>query len=326
MSPWWRTSAYTRWVDIPEATTRLRLDIAYDGTRFSGWTRQPGLRTVQGELEAALATVFRRHPPTPTLTVAGRTDAGVHATGQVAHLDITDEQLAGLTSRQRGKTPRPDEDPTEALRRRLNGIAGLSSDLHVARVAVAPLGFDARFSAIWRRYEYRVADTLAERNPLRQNHTVWHPAALDAAAMDRAAHALVGLWDWAAFCKPREGSTTVRSLQRFGWHRDDSGVLLASVQADAFCHSMVRALVGASIAVGAGRLPPQRLLEIRDAQQRGSEFIVAPAKGLTLLEVGYPDPAEFGTRAEQTRARRDPVPVAQPVPAAARDGVDTAPV
>ncbi len=308
MSPCWRIASYTRWVDIP--VTRLRLDVAYDGTRFSGWTRQPELRTVQGELEAALATVFRRHPPAPTLTVAGRTDAGVHATGQVAHLDLTEEQLTGLTVRQRGKSPRPDEDPTQALRRRLNGIAGLSSDLYVARVTVAPLGFDARFSAIWRRYEYRVADTLAARNPLLQNHTLWHPAALDVDAMDRAARALVGLWDWAAFCKPREGSTTVRSLQEFTWRRDDSGVLLATVQADAFCHSMVRALVGASIAVGEGKLTPARLTEIRDAQQRGSEFIVAPAKGLTLLEVGYPDPDQFGARAEQTRARRDPVPIA----------------
>jgi tRNA pseudouridine38-40 synthase len=301
-------------VDIPEATTRLRLDVAYDGTRFSGWTRQPELRTVQGELEAALATVFRRHPPAPTLTVAGRTDAGVHATGQVAHLDLTDAQLVGLTARQRGRSPRPDEDPTEALRRRLNGIAGLSSDLHVARVDVAPLGFDARFSAIWRRYEYRVADTRAERNPLLQNHTLWHPAALDADAMDEAARALVGLWDWAAFCKPREGSTTVRTLQEFTWRRDDTGVLIASVRADAFCHSMVRALVGASIAVGEGKLEPGRLVELRDAQRRGSDFIVAPAKGLTLLEVGYPHPDEFGARAEQTRARRDPVTVGQASP------------
>lgn len=283
--------------------------MAYDGTRFSGWTRQPELRTVQGELEAALATVFRRSAHAPTLTVAGRTDAGVHATGQVAHLDVTDEQLTGLTARQRGKVARPEEDPTDALRRRLNGIAGLASDLYVSRVSVAPLGFDARFSAIWRRYEYRVADTRATRNPLLQNHTLWHPAALDAEAMDTAARALAGLWDWAAFCKPREGSTTVRSLQEFTWHQDEAGVLIATVQADAFCHSMVRALVGASIAVGEGKLPAERLVQIRDAQQRGSEFIVAPAKGLTLLEVGYPDPDEFGARAAQTRARRDPVPV-----------------
>jgi tRNA pseudouridine38-40 synthase len=314
MSPCWRIPSYARWVDIPAPTTRLRLDIAYDGTRFSGWTRQPELRTVQGELEAALATVFRRHPPAPTLTVAGRTDAGVHATGQVAHLDLSDEQLAGLTARQRGKAPRPEEDPAEALRRRLNGIAGLTSDLHVARVALAPPGFDARFSAVWRRYEYRVSDTVAQRNPLLQSHTLWHPVALDSDAMDRAARALVGLDDWAAFCKPREGSTTVRTLQEFTWRRDATGVLIASVQADAFCHSMVRALVGASIAVGEGKLPAGRLVEIRDGRARGSEFIVAPAKGLTLLAVGYPDASELGARAAQTRARRDPVPPASEPP------------
>jgi tRNA pseudouridine38-40 synthase len=305
MSPCWRIPSYTRWVDIPGPTTRLRLDVAYDGTRFSGWTRQPELRTVQGELEAALATVFRRHPPAPGLTVAGRTDAGVHATGQVAHLDLTDEQLAGLTARQRGKVARPEEDPTEALRRRLNGIAGLSSDLHVARVAVAPLGFDARFSAIWRRYEYRVADTRAQRNPLLQNHTVWHPAALDAAAMDRAARALVGLRDWAAFCKPREGSTTVRSLQEFTWHRDATGVLLASVQADAFCHSMVRALVGACIAVGTGRLDVGRPEALLAAGARAGEFATAPALGLTLVAVGYPADELLAAQAERARARRE---------------------
>ncbi len=142
--------------------------------------------------------------------------------------------------------------------------------------------------------------------------------------MDHAARALVGLWDWAAFCKPREGSTTVRTLQEFVWHRDAAGVLIATVQADAFCHSMVRALVGASIAVGEGKLEPARLIEIRDAQQRGSEFIVAPAKGLTLLEVGYPHPDELGARAEQTRARRDPVRVGPAAPA--EDGPDDDPV
>jgi tRNA pseudouridine38-40 synthase len=150
MSQCCRNAPYTRWVDIPGKRTRLRLDVSYDGTRFSGWARQPNLRTVQGELEAALETVLRRFPPAPTLTVAGRTDAGVHATGQVAHLDLTDEQLAGL-SRHRGKAVRTPGDPAEELRRRLNGIAGLTSDLYVSAVTVAPPGFDARFSAIWRR-------------------------------------------------------------------------------------------------------------------------------------------------------------------------------
>ncbi|WP_425430427.1 tRNA pseudouridine(38-40) synthase TruA [Diaminobutyricimonas aerilata] len=299
---------------MESGTVRLRLDIAYDGTGFSGWTRQPSLRTVQGELEAALATVFRRHGPALTLTVAGRTDAGVHATGQVAHLDLTPEQLASLDRPGRGKT-RPDEARgPAALARRLNGIAGLSSDLYVSRVAPAPPGFDARFSAIWRRYVYRVADVAAERNPLLQNHTLWYPARLDVERMHAAAEALIGLHDWAAFCKPREGATTIRSLQRFAWRRDATGVLLAEVEADAFCHSMVRALVGASIAVGEDKLDAERLVAVRDGLARTSEFKVAPAKGLTLVEVGYPDDAALAERAEQTRALRTLPQLTDPLP------------
>jgi tRNA pseudouridine38-40 synthase len=285
-------------------TIRLRLDIAYDGTAFSGWTRQPDLRTVQGAMEDALATIFGKLKPEPVLTVAGRTDAGVHAIGQVAHVDLTDEQFAHL-SRKRGKAPVT--DGPAALARRLNGIAGLESDVYVSRVRVAPPGFDARFSAVWRRYEYRVADTISPRNPLERNRTLWYPATLDAAVMDAAAATLVGLHDWAAFCKPREGATTIRSLQDFRWSREPDGILVASVIADAFCHSMVRALVGASIAVGEGKLAPGRLTELRDDLDRSSEFNVAPARGLTLVQVGYPEDAGLAARAELTRARRTTV-------------------
>ncbi len=285
-------------------TSRLRLDIAYDGTGFSGWTKQPGLRTVQGVLEAALATIFARSGPPPTLTVAGRTDAGVHALGQVAHLDLTDDQLASL-ARRRGD--HDDPGGPAALTRRLNGIAGLDSDVWVTSVTLAPPGFDARFSAIWRRYEYRVADAAGPRNPLERARTLWYPAQLDERAMDAAASGLVGLHDWAAYCKPREGATTIRTLQDFRWARADDGVLVASVRADAFCHSMVRALVGASIAVGEGKLVAGDLLLLRDDLQRSSAVKVVPAKGLTLLQVGYPDDAGLAERALQTRARRDAV-------------------
>ncbi|TPW71832.1 tRNA pseudouridine(38-40) synthase TruA [Schumannella sp. 10F1B-5-1] len=290
---------------MPAASHRLRLDLAYDGTAFSGWSRQPGLRTVQGELEAALATVFRRTPVPPTLTVAGRTDAGVHALGQVAHLDLDDAQLGMLDAPHRGGDRSRAPMGAAALARRLNGIAGLDSDVWIARATRAPAGFDARFSAVWRRYEYRVADAVALKDPRRRSATLWHPVELDVAAMDAAAAALTGLHDWAAYCKPREGATTIRTLQSFSWHRDADGVLVARLQADAFCHSMVRALVGGSMAVGAGRLAPERLAGIRDEARRGSEFIVAPAKGLTLMEVGYPPDSELAARAEQTRARRD---------------------
>jgi tRNA pseudouridine38-40 synthase len=295
-------------VTIPPALTRLRLDLAYDGTGFLGWSKQPGLRTVQGELEAALATVLRRFGPPPTLTVAGRTDAGVHALGQVAHLDLTPEQFAGLDDPHRGKgravTDHSDEARAARLARRLNGIAGLGSDLYVTAARVAAPGFDARFSALWRRYEYRIADPLAPRNPLLRNHILWYQTELDVEAMNRAARVLMGLHDFAAYCKPREGATTIRTLQELSWARDAGGVLVARVKADAFCHSMVRALVGASISVGEGKLTVERVAEILELRQRTSEFKVVPAKGLALLEVGYPEEAELGLRAEQTRRRR----------------------
>ena len=262
---------------------RIRLDLAYDGTAFSGWARQPGLRTVQGVLEDALATIFRRHDEPPRITVAGRTDVGVHATGQVAHVDLTPAQLASL----RGD-----------LAKRLNGIAGLDSDVRVFRSAPAPAGFDARFSALWRRYEYRIADAAALHDPRRRSHTLWHPASLDADAMHAAAQSLLGLHDFAAFCKPREGATTIRTLQEFTWHRDDDGVLIARLQADAFCHSMVRALIGACVDAAAD------VVRLRDAAVRTSAFKVMPAKGLTLVEVGYPPDAELAARAEQTRGKR----------------------
>ena len=291
-------------VESPDgALTRLRLDIAYEGTAFQGWAKQPGIRTVQGELEAALATVFNRQGPPPIVTVAGRTDAGVHATGQVAHLDLTSAQLTHLTA-PHGRGARRME-PGAAMAKRLNGIAGLRSDVHVSRASIAPDGFDARFSPIFRRYEFRIADAGAARSPLLRHHTVWYPARLDLEAMNSAARELLGLHDWAAYCRPRERATTIRELQEFSWARDPTGVLIARLQADAFCHSMVRALVGATVSVGEGKLAGDRLAGIRDATQRTSEFKVMPAHGLTLVEVGYPDDVDLAARAEQTRARRD---------------------
>lgn len=304
--------------------TRIRLDIAYDGTDFRGWTKQPGLRTVQGDLESALATVFSRQGAPPILTVAGRTDAGVHAIGQVAHVDLTSGQLASLSrgslsrgslnrggSRlggpSRGGPSRAAASGPESLARRLNGIAGLDTDVWVSRSTVAPPGFDARFSAVWRRYEYRVADACARRNPLERRGILWYPAFLDEKRMHDAATALLGLHDWASFCKARDGATTIRTLQEFSWERMPDGALVARVKADAFCHSMVRALVGATIAVGEGKLAPTRLVGIRRELARTSEFKVVPAKGLTLVEVGYPDDAELAERAVQTRARRAPI-------------------
>ncbi|MFF1572791.1 tRNA pseudouridine synthase A [Leifsonia sp. NPDC058292] len=287
-------------MDTP-ATTRFRLDIAYQGTDFNGWAIQPGLRTVQGEIEAALATIFRRHGGAPQLIVAGRTDAGVHARGQVAHADLTADQVKTLLK------PRGHAAPTDAgttLARRLNGIFGPVPDVVITRASVAPAGFDARFSAIWRRYEYRVADSISLRDPLQRHRTSWLPTELDLPAMDEAAVSLLGLHDFASYCKPRTGSTTIRTLLNFAWARDADGVLIASVEADAFCHSMVRALVGGCVTVGEGKLRASDLVTLRDERKRTSAFRVMPARGLTLTQVGYPEDIGLAIRAEQTRAMR----------------------
>lgn len=286
---------------MTDEATRFRLDIAYQGTDFNGWGRQPGLRTVQGELEGALATIFRRAGASPALTVAGRTDAGVHARGQVAHVDLSAEQVAVLR-KPHGRRP-PLQAP-DALARRLNGVLGPVSDVVVLAAAEAPAGFDARFSALWRRYEYRVADRRAVHDPLERHRTAWVSADLDADAMDLAAHGLLGLHDFASYCRAREGATTIRTLLDFSWRRDDEGVLRGEVVADAFCHSMVRALVGACVEVGEGSLRPGDLVGLRDERTRTNAFKVMPARGLTLMEVGYPEGAELARRAEQTRGLR----------------------
>lgn len=273
---------------------RIRLDLAYDGTGFRGWARQPGLRTVQGTLEGAIGRILGGDP---RLVVAGRTDAGVHASGQVCHLDLTEAQQARLA---KSRTPAP-----EALAARLNGVLGQYPDVAVHRTAEAAPGFDARFSAVWRRYSYRIADRVAGYDPLARMSTTTVNAPLDAEAMDAAARSLIGLHDFAAYCKPREEATTIRTLLEFDWRRDDAGILVANVKADAFCHSMVRALVGACVAVGEDRLDVDDLADIRDAGIRTSDFKVLAARGLTLTEVGYPADDLLASRAEQTRARRN---------------------
>jgi tRNA pseudouridine38-40 synthase len=284
---------------------RIRLDIAYDGTHFRGWARQPGLRTVQGTLEDALARVLGGDP---RLVVAGRTDSGVHATGQVAHLDLDDAQQERLAAR-RARPTAPhdgaDDQGVSALAARISGVVGAYPDVVVQRSSLAPAGFDARFSAVWRRYAYRVADRRSGYDPLERHRTTNVRATLDENLMDAAARSLIGLHDFAAYCKPREEATTIRTLLEFDWHRDAGGVLVANVKADAFCHSMVRALVGACVAAGEGRLDPEDIVEIRDARERVPEVKVLAARGLTLTEVGYPADELLAGRAEQTRARRD---------------------
>ncbi|MBB2975463.1 tRNA pseudouridine38-40 synthase [Microbacterium endophyticum] len=278
---------------------RIRLDIAYDGSHFRGWATQPGLRTVQGSLEGALERILGGQV---RLVVAGRTDAGVHATGQVAHFDVDDTQ-AGRLRQRRGNQGEPADAVTE-LGYRVRGILGSYSDVTVTRASIAPVGFDARFSAIWRRYRYRISDYETGYDPLLRHDRTTVKGVLDLDAMNAAASSLIGLHDFAAYCKPRERATTVRTLLDFQWERDTEGVVTAKVRADAFCHSMVRALAGACVAVGLGRMDVGDAAALRDARARTSVFPVIAARGLTLTEVGYPSDELLAVRAEQTRARR----------------------
>ncbi|MBB5075089.1 tRNA pseudouridine(38-40) synthase TruA [Nonomuraea endophytica] len=278
---------------------RLRLDLGYDGTDFSGWARQPGRRTVQGEIEEALTRILRLPEPA-SLTVAGRTDAGVHARGQVAHVDLDEESLGQLDPR--GGAPAGRAERLAALVRRLAGV--LAADVRIFRVSVAPEGFDARFSAMSRRYAYRVCDAPGGVDPLVRREVVWHARSLDVEAMNAAAVRLLGEHDFAAFCKKREGATTIRELQRLEWVRDGRGLLVATVVADAFCHSMVRALVGSLMAAGDGRRAVEWPGEVLAAAVRDSGVHVAPAHGLCLEEVTYPAPDELATRAATTRRVR----------------------
>jgi len=272
-------------------TVRLRIDLAYDGGDFHGWAAQPGLRTVQGELEGALATVLRT--TTPAVVCAGRTDTGVHARGQVVHVDVEPDVLAAAAGRYDG-------DPCDALARRLDGL--LPADVRLRRVVTAPEGFDARFSPRWRRYAYRVTDGVAD--PLTRGHVLAWPRPLDATALDAASADLLGLHDFAAFCKQREGATTVRTLLDLHWVREDD-LLTGTVRADAFCHHMVRSLVGCLLAVGEGRRPVAWPAEVLAAGVRDPAVTVVPPHGLTLEEVGYPPDDELAARAGETRARRE---------------------
>ncbi|MEP6853073.1 MAG: tRNA pseudouridine(38-40) synthase TruA [bacterium] len=263
--------------------TRLRLDIAYDGTGFSGWARQPGRRTVQDTLEAALQVLVRTDVG---LTVAGRTDAGVHARGQVAHADVAADVWA-----------------TGGLRL-VRGLAGLlPADVRVPAVTQVPAGFDARFSALWRRYEYRIDDAASGPDPLRRWDTVRWPRHLDDDAMAAATAALLGEHDFAAFCRRREGATTVRGLLGLDVTRTGTVVTVTAV-ADAFCHSMVRSMVGALTAVGEGRRPVAWPATLLGRTDRENSVAVAPAHGLTLAEIRYPESAQLAARAQLTRARR----------------------
>ena len=271
---------------VDDPVVRVRIDLAYDGTEFSGWAAQPGRRTVEGVLSETLGHVLRL-PDAVRLTVAGRTDSGVHARGQVAHADLPADAWAAYA---------------DVVLRRLS--RALPPDLRVRSIGPAPDGFDARFSALWRRYAYRICDDPARADPLRRRDTLWNPRGLDLAAMNEAASLLLGEHDFAAFCRKREGATTVRALRRLEWERDADGVAVGGVVADAFCHNMVRALVGALLPVGEGSRPPSWPAEVLAAAVRDPAVRVVPPHGLSLEEVRYPDPGQLAARAALTRRVR----------------------
>jgi tRNA pseudouridine38-40 synthase len=280
-----------------EGDVRLRVDLAYDGAGFSGWAKQPSLPSVQQALETALSKALRLDASEVKTVVAGRTDSGVHATGQVCHLDLpADHPLVAAPHRVDGE-----------LLARLRGALGKNSAIWVERVSIAPEGLDARFSPLRRRYEYRVADAAATKDPRHAGHTLWISDSLNVSAMNRLGKALVGLHDWASFCRARKGATTIRTLEKFTWAREPDGVLCGTVAADAFCHSMVRSLVGAAIAVGRGTLEISEVLALRDKAERTSAWKTMPAHGLTLVEVVYPKDRDLARRAELARAPRGPL-------------------
>ncbi len=277
-------------VAAPADSRRWRLDVSYRGTDFSGWAGQPGRRTVQGELETWLPRLLRSPVPVP-LTCAGRTDAGVHARGQVCHFDC---DRALIT------------DDGRTLLRRFGRV--LSDDLVVTGLRPAAPGFDARFSAVWRRYVYRIVDEPHRPDPLHRAQLAVWPRPLDLDRMNAAAAGLLGLRDFAAFCRRREGASTIRTLlELVGARISDGplrGTIAITVVADAFCHSMVRALVGALVRVGEGARPVHWPATIAAAGVRDSGAQVMPAAGLTLEEVGYPADDQLAARAAEARRLR----------------------
>ncbi len=279
---------------------RLRLKIAYDGTEFAGWASQPGQRTVAGVIDDALSTVFE---VAVRVRAAGRTDSGVHAAGQVAHLDVPFDALPHAYPR----TRRQGEGEFDPLVRRLAKL--LTEDVRVLEVTRAAAGFDARFSALRRHYVYRLSTAPFGVEPHDARFVAAWRRPLDVDAMAAAARELVGLHDFAAFCRHRDGATTIRELQRLDCTRDGHQIAV-HVSADAFCWNMVRSLVGALLAVGEHRRDARWCAALLTAPRRSSDFAAAPARGLSLVQVDYPPDSELPARNLVTRHLRTPEEIA----------------
>ena len=261
---------------------RLRLDFAYDGTQYYGWARQPGHRTIQSEIEGALGSIFNF---TPNVVTAGRTDAGVHATGAVAHVDVPDREF-----------------DVDNLAYRINRI--LDEDIRIRKVSRANPYFHARYSASARHYQYKLADASRELSPLeRLDIAPWYRH-LDLEILNQASALLLGEHDFAAFCKFRKNATTFRNLTRFDWVRREDGILIGSISADAFCYNMVRNLVGGVASVAEGRFDTQWILSVLEGKIRVAELNVFPSRGLTLVGVDYPPDDQLASQAAKVMSTR----------------------
>lgn len=269
--------------------SRFRVDFAYDGTDFNGWAKQPKLRTVQGDLLKVLEQIFGPTENDFAMRVAGRTDAGVHADHQVCHFDLSPQQQKRL-----GRTP--------LTATRLNNL--LPPDIAVHSVSLAADGFDARFSAIGRSYKYLITDGLCKPNPKRARYALSVKKELDIDLMQQATKLLVGLRDFGAFCKPREGATTIRDLRTLTVTRQPDNAIEVFLEADAFCHNMVRAIVGSLIAVGEKRQSLAELKAMQESAVRGAKVKVIDPKGLTLDAISYPSDEKLGEQAQRARRRR----------------------
>ena len=262
---------------------RIRGKISYDGKDFSGWGMQPDRRTVQGELENAISTFLR--VDRVIVQYAGRTDAGVHATAQVIHFDISETDSMDIKD----------------LTYRINAI--LPEDISIQELEVTTPDFDARFAALSRRYEYLIYQ--GQRNPLLRDRAHRSYLPLDVPAMNDASQALIGLHDFSAFCKKREGATTIRTLMKFDWTETADGLIKVELEADAFCYSMVRGLIGAVLAIGEGKFDKAWLENYLAGREREAHVFAAPALGLTLVDVKYPDASEYAKRIAETLQVRD---------------------
>jgi tRNA pseudouridine38-40 synthase len=282
----------TKPVDLKvDGFSRYRIDFGYDGTDFAGFAKQPGQRTVQAELVKGLEVIFGKDNKDFAMRVAGRTDAGVHAQHQVVHVDLSPSQIKRI-----GRNPDVASRVTTAL----------PQDVRIFSFEVAPVGFDARYSAIYRRYRYKIADHASFLDPLLVRYVLKLKVDLDLKLMRQAAKEMVGLHDFGAFCKPRAGATTIRNLRyiRITRNRKEGNIVEIELKGDAFCHNMVRSLTGALVAVARGRASVQDVKERLVSANRAGSFKVLGGKGLSLIEVGYPKDSKLAEQAEKARKLR----------------------